>query len=402
MLKEIILRDFFSFYGETRVKLNKGVNLLLGINGSGKTSFINAIRLLCEGVSSEGIGRLIQEQWGGCDQILNFNGERNTPYAQLTYVFDYAELNKLNAAANFTSDVFYRITLRPMGTSYSLCEHVFTRNHTQGGIFDYLKFSNGTGKISARREDGTVVMQDYKDGEVSGQGLVLRQINDPQHYLPTYTLRKAIETMAVYAGFEVGENSRLRYPAEYSTDVRLRKTGSNLTQILNDIKLNHRFDFERLENMLSRVNPHFKGIDISNRYGLSYLSLLEENMQRAIGSLHISDGTLRFLLLECIFYNTQRGNLVGIDEPERGLHPDMIRSVAEMVKMAARQTQIIAATHSPYLLNQFELEDILVFEKDDNNATTVHRKCEEDFPEWEGEYLPGQMWLCGMIGGKRW
>ena len=62
MLKEIILRDFFSFYGETRVKLNKGVNLLLGINGSGKTSFINAIRLLCEGVSSEGIGRLIQEQ----------------------------------------------------------------------------------------------------------------------------------------------------------------------------------------------------------------------------------------------------------------------------------------------------------------------------------------------------
>lgn len=115
--------------------------------------------------------------------------------------------------------------------------------------------------------------------------------------------------------------------------------------------------------MLSRVNPHFKGIDISNRYGLSYLSLLEENMQRAIGSLHISDGTLRFLLLECIFYNTQRGNLVGIDEPERGLHPDMIRSVAEMVKMAARQTQIIAATHSPYLLNQFELEDILVFEK---------------------------------------
>ena len=200
----------------------------------------------------------------------------------------------------------------------------------------------------------------------------------------------------------MGENSRLRYPDEYSTDVRLRKTGSNLTQILNDIKLNHRFDFERLENMLSRVNPHFKGIDISNRYGLSYLSLLEENMQRAIGSLHISDGTLRFLLLECIFYNTQRGNLVGIDEPERGLHPDMIRSVAEMVKMAARQTQIIAATHSPYLLNQFELEDILVFEKDDNNATTVHRKCEEDFPEWEGEYLPGQMWLCGMIGGKRW
>ena len=402
MLKEIIIRDFFSFCGEQRVKLSKGVNLLLGINGSGKTSFINAIRLLCEGVAGDGVGKLVQEQWGGYDQIVNFNGERNTPYAQVTYVFDFGELNKLSAAANFSADVFYKITLRPSGTSYTLSEQVFTRNNKSGGLYTYLDFSNGNGKISVRMEKEGVVLQDYNGKDVSGQELVLRQINDPLHYLPTHTLRKAIEAIAVYAGFEVGEGSRLRFPSEYSTDVRLRKSGSNLTQILNDLKLNHTYDFVRLTEMLCRVNPNFKDVDISNRYGLSYLSLLEKNMRRAVGAQHISEGTLRFLLLESIFYNSQRGRLVAVDEPERGLHPDMIRSVAEMMKLAAQQSQLIVATHSPHLLNQFELEDVLIFEKDGRNATVVRRVSEEDFPDWEGEYLPGQMWLCGLIGGKRW
>ncbi len=168
------------------------------------------------------------------------------------------------------------------------------------------------------------------------------------------------------------------------------------------LKLNHTFDFARLEDTFSNINPNFKSIEITNLYGQSYLSLLEKNMSRAIGALHISDGTLRFLLLESIFYNPSRGSLVAIDEPERGLHPDMIRSVAEMIKYAARQTQIIVATHSPHLLNQFELEDVLVFEKNEENSTVVRTVSEDDFPDWEGDYLPGQMWLLGQIGGKRW
>lgn len=402
MLKSITLRDFFSFRGENTVKLKKGVNLLLGINGSGKTSFINALRLLSEGVAGEGLIRLIQEQWGGYDQIVNFNGERTAPYAQITYVFDPTELNNINSAAGFKSDLHYRITIRKSGTNYILNEQVYTENRKKKGAYVYLDFSNGNGKISVRSQDGNVAFQDYTDSDVSGQELVLRQINDPLHYLPTHTLRKAIETISVYSSFHVGEGSKLRTPTEFSTDIRLRRSGANLTPILNELKLNHAFDFERLEKTFHNVNPYFKSIDISNLYGQSYLSLREKNMSRAIGALHISDGTLRFLLLESIFYNPLRGNLVAIDEPEQGLHPDMIRSISDMMKQSASQSQIIVATHSPHLLNQFDLEDILIFEKNDTNSTTVRTVSENEFPDWEGEYLPGQMWLHGLIGGKRW
>lgn len=403
MLKEIILRDFFSFKGENRITLREGANLLLGINGSGKSSFINSLRILSEGIVGEGLVKLIQEQWGGYDQVVNFNGDRKAPYAQITYVFDYKKLNTINTAVDFKSDIYYRITIRQSGTSYTLNEKIYTEHKKKtSSSFTYLEFSNGIGKISTRTQDLAILFQNYTDGDISGQELILRQINDPKHYLPIHALRKAIEAISVYSNFNIGEGSRVRSTTEFSTDIRLRKNGANLSQILNLLKLNHTFVFERLEDTFRNINPNFKSIEITNLYGQSYLSLLEKNMSRAIGALHISDGTLRFLLLESIFYNPLCGSLVAIDEPERGLHPDMIRSVAEMIKYSATQTQVIVATHSPHLLNQFELEDVLVFEKNEENSTIVRTISEKDFPDWEGDYLPGQMWLLGQIGGKRW
>ena len=43
MLKRVIIVDFFSFNGVHTIELNEGVNLLLGINGSGKTNSILSV-----------------------------------------------------------------------------------------------------------------------------------------------------------------------------------------------------------------------------------------------------------------------------------------------------------------------------------------------------------------------
>jgi predicted ATPase len=73
-----------------------------------------------------------------------------------------------------------------------------------------------------------------------------------------------------------------------------------------------------------------------------------------------------------------------------------------MLRRASNSSQLIIATHSPLLLNAFTLEDVLVFEKEENNASVVKRYYEEDFDMYEGDLLPGQLWLRGEIGGKRW
>ena len=95
------LKDFFFFKGENKIDLNKGANLLLGINGSGKTSFINALRLLYEGISGSGIENLIQSQWGGFYQIVNCTGREKTNEIQITYVFDFDEVNTFGNSKKF-------------------------------------------------------------------------------------------------------------------------------------------------------------------------------------------------------------------------------------------------------------------------------------------------------------
>lgn len=400
MIKELIIRDFFSFKGEHKIELNQGVNILVGVNGSGKTSLLNAITLLYEGISGVGLSVLFR-QWGTYNAIINACGEDKPDCFSITYVFDAEVLKKIVPASPFKKDVYYTITVFPIGdgTSYSLCETLYSEDsRNRKKSFVYLEFRNGIGQISVRTKSG-IDVEKYDSGMLSAQELVLRQVTDPQRYLPSFAVREAINSIAGYSKFNF---DKVREPAEANDIKRLLSTGENLSQLLSYLNNNYTFQYEKIRECLSDINPNFTGIGYNVFGSRLYLSLREKNLSHAIDALHMSDGTLKYLLLLSIFYNPKRGLFIGIDEPESCLHPDMIRSVAKMMKNAAKTSQIIVATHSALLLNAFELDDILVFEKNSQNETLIKRYSEEDFANYECDILPGQLWLNGEIGGKRW
>ena len=396
MLKRVIIGNFFSFSGETCIELNRGINLLLGINGSGKSSFVRALKILTEGIAGDGLESLIHS-WGGYSSIINANGDNAPDCIKLTYVFDCNEIKRVVPISPFTNDVIYAITIFPYGaTSYTLCESLYVENNKR---LNYISFRNGTGYISMRNDAGQIVKDSFQAADISSTELVLRQISNPQRYLPSHAIRKCIENISVYSTFDLRP---LRRPTEYNQGERLMPSGLNLSYLLNNLKNRHSIEYDKIELLLKDVNPNYKSIDFALLGSQIYLSVREKNMKHAIDALHLSDGTLRFLLLLSIFYNPNRGGLVGVDEPELGLHPDMVKSLAKMLKNASRDTQLICATHSPLLLNQFTLNDIIVFDKNDKNQTIINRPAESDFEDWEGSLLPGQMWLYGVLGGKRW
>ena len=400
MIKELIVRDFFSFKGEHTIELNTGVNILVGVNGSGKTSFLNAITMLYEGVAGGGLSSLFR-QWGSYNAIVNACGEVKPDCFSVTYVFDADVLRKVVSASPFKKDVYYKITVFPIGdgTNYTLCETLYSEdNKGKKKTFSYLEFRNGIGQISVRTKSG-IEVEKYDDGMLSAQELVLRQITDPQRYLPSFVVREAISAIAGYSKFNFDQ---VRQPADANDVKRLISTGENLSHLLSNLNNNYTFQYEKIIECLSDINPNFTGNGYNVFGSRLYLSLREKNLSHAIDALHMSDGTLKYLLLLSIFHNPQRGTLVCVDEPESCLHPDMIRSVAKMMKRAAMTSQIIVATHSALLLNAFELDDILVFEKNDKNETQIIRYSEDDFGDREDELLPGQLWLNGEIGGKRW
>lgn len=403
MIKSVTIKNFFSFKGENKIDLNSGVNILLGINGSGKTSFINAFRLLYEGVCGIGFEKLFQTEWGGFREVVNANTEEIPNCIELSYVFDFVKLKDITPKSPFETDVTYNVIISPLGeTGYTLEERLSAPVASdQRRTFVYLNFKNERGTLSVHRHDGKIIKEKFA-GVTSGQELILRQISDPRRYLPSHVIRMAISQMALYDTFDTSSRSVIRDPAISNSELRLGHDGSNLTALLHNLTTQDSFSFDRIEGQLNNINRFFKGFHFQPFGSRIYLTLLERNMRHGIGMKFISDGTLRYIILLSILLNKHGGQFVGLDEPEGRLHPDMIHSIAEMIKIVSHNRQLIVATHSPLLLNDFDLEDILIFEKNEENSTIVKRYSEEDFPQYEGTLLPGQLWLNGEIGGKRW
>lgn len=378
MIKKIIVQNFFSFGAEQTIELNADTNILVGINGTGKSNFIKAIRLLQEGIKGN-FEKLFSQKWGGFSGSCNFI-HPDAYEIIISYHLGASKIDKLYSA-NFgwEGEVVYQITVTKMGLlTYSLLEKILFNN-------EYIKVD---------------YPESFSYNELAISQIKISYSSTPQLYL----FKDAVLKMAIYDYFDTSFNGIIRQLSPYYSEDKLLQNGENLIGLLSHLNGNSIKVYDKIIEELKNVNHNFKELVFTTPLaGKSLMSLKEKNLDKAITIEHISDGTLRYLLLLSIFYNPNRGSVVCIDEPEAGLHPDMINGIAKGIKYAAQNgTQMIVATHSPLLLNAFELEDLKIFEKDEDNQTVVKTVSEEDFPDWEGEFLTGQMWLRGELGGVRW
>lgn len=408
MISKITLENFFSFRHPTTIELNPDINILLGINGSGKSNFLKAIHLLQESIAGNGLEKIFLKEWGGFASVANFNQEEKD-HIKITFEFDKEAIENIidKKGHQFISNPIYEITIFKSGTtSYYLMEKLYSKNKdTDENDLIYMEMNNTQGMISTR-EEGQVGIQKYpqesKQISFKSTELVLRQISDPDRFYPHFTLKRAIEAFSVYYYFDTGFTSAVRQPSSFGTEATLLPGGQNLATIINHIKNNHSLAYDKIEEAVKKINPSFKEITSAFLGSKLYMMLREQHLSKSVSIEHISDGTLRYLLLLSILFNPERGSIVCIDEPETSLHPDMINTISEAIKQASKETQLIISTHSPLLLNAFELDDILIFEKSTDNETQVSRKSMDEFDEWVDDFLVGQAWLQGLLGGKRW
>ncbi len=400
MIKSIRLTNFFSFK-DTTITLNSDLNVLIGINGSGKSNFLRAIKLLKTGVSNEGLKELILEKWGGIDEIF-FKGKENSQNERsvgLEFIFDKEIISKYGY--HFRRDIIYRIVLikSPSLRQYYIDETILTNDGNK-----FLYFNNGNGEIAERvNEDDLSKIRFIKYNDYDPQELVLSKIFDSERYLPIDALRKAISNIMVYDYFDTTPNSPIRKAMKATAGKRLLPDGSNLPQILNTIKISHKREYQKIVERLNDVNENFRGFDFHFLGSGNFELMLDESgLDSAIHVTNISDGTLRYLCLLSILYNPERGKFICIDEPEVGLHPDMSLNITKAIKESSLNSTMLIATHSENILDAFEIEQVRVFEKEPDNSSIVNSFETKDFEKWYDEYNLGKMWRQGDIGGNRW
>lgn len=388
MIVKVTIENFFSFGNSQVIELNKDTNILVGINGSGKSNFIKAIRLLYECTAGIGMEKLILREWGGFQSIVNFS-DKHIQHISITYEFEFKNLKKGNLS--------YEITIQKFGIlgSYGISELIYQSNNINRIYLE--KNANGF-RVSL---DGKIFASSINKIENYSETALWQFI--PVFLSESSLIKETIKNTVVYSYFDTTPTSPIRQLSPFYSEKNLLPTGENLAYLLNELNNNDVDAYNMIISELQNINPNVQSLGFQIQgAGKIYLTLKEKGLSRTIPIEHISDGTLRLLLLLSIFYNPKRGSIICIDEPETGLHPDMIKTVAKAIKYAAKTSQIIVATHSPLLLNAFEIEDVKIFEKNENNESVVVSKSESDFEDWNDEFLVGQLWLRGRIGGTRW
>ena len=153
----------------------------------------------------------------------------------------------------------------------------------------------------------------------------------------------------------------------------LWQRGENLATVLHEILTKHEYRdaADRLRDWLRSAYPAFEQITaeaVPGTKGKVAVRWHEGGMMRPLDAFELSDGVLRFLCLAAALNNPRPTPLVAIDEPEAGLHPSLLPIVADMLKAAAEETQVLVTTHSPDLLNHFALDDVAVMVREESRA----------------------------------
>jgi predicted ATPase len=115
-----------------------------------------------------------------------------------------------------------------------------------------------------------------------------------------------------------------------------------------------------------------------------------------IPARHVSEGTLVTLALLVVLAGPNPPGLVLIENLERGLHPKALRDLVDQIRLLQKQNpklQVVATSHSPYLLDYVEADEILLTSLGEDGYASVKALSEHpEYDRWKDVMAPGEFW----------
>ncbi|MCH7800620.1 MAG: AAA family ATPase [Chloroflexi bacterium] len=386
------------------------LNVLVGPNGSGKSNLLEIFDLL------RYLPRDLQEfariSGGPRDWIWKGKPpETGKPdVARIETVLD-----------NPTSDVSESMALRHIiditssGPQFGVVEERFENESPYPGYdrpYFYFDVKDGFGRLNRHQGTvGTSAPGDAGDEDVSrispdnaqpGQS-IFRERRDPEDFPVVTATARFFERFRLYRDWNSGRSSAVRQPQPADgPPVDLEENFSNLALVINNLQ--GAGARRIIDDHMTRFYENYEGVHASVAAGSIQLTTLEHGFPTGIPATRLSDGTIKFIALLAILCNPEPPPLVCLEEPEIGLHPDIIPLVGDLLKSLAEKTQLFVTTHSSQLLDEFTdtPESVIIFERDFDNSTEMKRLDKDQLEIWLEDYTLGRLWEKGQIGGKRW
>lgn len=386
LVRSIELTHFLSF-GSVPAKISLGpLNLIIGPNGAGKSNLLEAIALLQS--APDQLLKPIREGGGVHDWL--HKGSQAIPVAALDVVLDNPKGNQ---------PLRYRLAFTAVGQRFEIVdERIENEAAVEGKTQPYFYYHFDGGRPVLNVKGGQRALQRE---DVDLEKSILSQRRDPDQYPEITYLGQVLGKIRLYREWSFGRYTPPRLPQKADLpNEHLEADCSNLGLILNRLQ----FEPGIKQRLLEALRALYDGID---DFGVKIeggtVQVFFHEGRFTIPATRLSDGTLRYLCLLAVLCHPTPPPLVCIEEPELGLHPDVLPTLAELLKEASTRTQLIVTTHSDVLVDAMSDQPsaVLVAEKS-ATGTTLTRLNAEKLKPWLEKYRLGQLWTRGELGGTRW
>jgi predicted ATPase len=400
LIRSLRLQNLLSFGDEAQEIELHPLNVLIGPNASGKSNLIEAISLLR--ATPRDFTAPVRTG-GGIAEWL-WKGSHDTPVAQIEAIIGYPQ---------GVMPLRYQLCFTAVGQRLELVDEAVENEQplfNEEDVFFFYRYQHGNPVLSVRTTTevpaGTSTNR-HKRGlrreDLSPEQSVLSQRKDPDQYPEITYLGNQFDRIRLYREWNLGRNTppRMPQPADAPGDF-LEPDASNLGLVLNNLQ--YQPDTRRLiKEQLHKVYETADEVSTRIYGGTVQIFVHETGLNQPVPATRLSDGTIRYLCLLAILCHPTPPPLICIEEPELGMHPDIIPTIAELLVDASQRTQLIVTTHSDILVSALSSipEAVIVCDRD-ATGSQLQRLDAEQLQEWLEKFALGDLWRMGEIRGTRW
>jgi predicted ATPase len=402
LIQRLSMRNFLSYGSEGASIDLLPLNVLIGPNGSGKSNLIEALSVLR--ATEDDLAGWIR-QGGGVNEYI-WKGHAGSASASLD-----AWLEDPNPNLLWERPLHYALSIAEVRDRLQVFSEILElEEQSLGSVLltsnVFYRFADNEAVIAQRvvSDEGTEeqVSREIRHQDLKLDQSILSQRRDPDSYPEITYLGQQFGQIAIFQEWSFGRRTLLRgsQPTDLPTDFLL-PDGSNFVLVLHDLLQRSDTD-EKLVEYLRRFYEAARRIRTRVYAGRIEL-FIEEDSKVQIPAARLSDGTLRYLALLTILLHPSPPPLVCIEEPELGLHPDILPIIAELLLDASKRTQLVVTTHSDALVSALsEVPESIVVCESSIRGTELRRLDRDALAEWLNQYSLGELWRIGGIGGTRW
>lgn len=349
----------------------RNLNVLIGANGSGKSNFIGFFRMLAE-MSQQRFQLYVAKQ-GGPDALLHY-GRKRTSHMEGALNF-----------AGYAGSYFFK--LDPTSDNRLIFDE------------ESVGYGESTSLRNRASEESWLANPDELLNRWRSAGLAI----DPAAHEYLIDQLPPIDRLRVYHFHDTSESAKVKQVHPTNDNLRLKSDASNLAPFLRMLREQHKGHYRMIVDSIQLIAPFFEDFvyreDCPETVELEWLE--KGNPDTPFKAHVLSDGTLRFICLATLLQQpvALMPPVILLDEPELGLHPFAINILADLLELAAEQTQLIVATQSVELLSALQPEDVIVVDRIDH-ASRFRRLSEAELGSWLDSYSLGELWEMNVLGGR--